>query len=567
MKPDRRRYLLLALALSAHSIWPLLAPGYFLDAHDAPHSLFFLVQFDRAIRDGALIPRWGPDHALGYGYPTFVFYSPLAYYVAEGFHLIGASITAAVKATYALAMVLSVLGMFLLGESLAGSAAAAAVAAVIYAYAPYRFVDMYVRSALAESCALALFPWVLWAFWRLTQRPAARRAAAASLALAALLLTHNVTALLLIPILAAFTLFSLVHHRRLGSMPAWAWCAVAAALAAAIASFSLLPSLLERQYIEQGQWTRATYNLTDHFAYPGQMLSPFWGYGYAVPGAEDGMSFQVGLAPLVVGAGALALAWRDERRRSLAVFFAFATAGYAFLMTPDSESLWHILPMATLAQFPWRLLGIVVLGASVLGAIGLSQTATPGTALLLMLVAVACGLPYARPQHTAPSPRSETPLGVIDFELKHTDMRGMTAWAEHPPADSPKLEAYLTGQPLPLAEASPAGAEVQSLYHGGHRQVVRVRMPESSEVHFHTYYYPGWTAYVDGEATAVWPSGSLGVISLVVPAGEHTVEIRFAETPLRAAAKWITLGAVAVTASLSVLPSRRTRSPSGNAVA
>ena len=41
-------------------------------------------------RDGALWPRWAMHHIQGYGYPTFIIQSPLGFYVAEAFMLLGA---------------------------------------------------------------------------------------------------------------------------------------------------------------------------------------------------------------------------------------------------------------------------------------------------------------------------------------------------------------------------------------------------------------------------------------------------------------------------------------------
>ncbi len=549
------RYLLLALLLAGFAVAPLLAPGYFLEAHDAPHSLFFLVEFDQAIRDGALVPRWGPDHALGYGYPTFVFYSPLAYYLAEGFHLAGAGITDAVKATYAVGLALSAAGMFLLAGALAGPAAGL-VAAVVYAFAPYRFVDMYVRSALAESFALALYPWVLWAFWRLAAAPSRRRVTGAALAYGALLLTHNVTAFLFTPLLGAFALFALWRHGRLRRGRAWASLAAAGALAVALAAFSLIPSLTERRYIAQDQWTRDNYNLSEHFVYLGQLLSPFWGYGYAVPGPDDDMSLQIGLVPLGLGLAGVLLARRDRRTAPAARLFGVAALAYAFLMLSVSGPVWKAAPLLSLAQFPWRLLGVVTLSLALLAGLGARYAGAgrASTAVVLCLLAVAAGLPYAQPQHTPPSTRAEQPVGVIDFELEHTDMRGMTAWAEHMPADSPKVAAYLAGEPLPLAESDVAGAEMQSLRAGGHVQTVLVRLPTAGSVRFHTYYYPGWTATVDGQPVSIRPEGELGVISLDVPAGEHQVSIRFGNTPLRTASNWITLAAVVALFFLALPP-------------
>ena len=65
---------ILVVAFSLFAWAPLLTPVYFLKAHDAAHSVFFLTEFHQGIQDGYLYPRWGPDHCLGYGYPTFIFY-------------------------------------------------------------------------------------------------------------------------------------------------------------------------------------------------------------------------------------------------------------------------------------------------------------------------------------------------------------------------------------------------------------------------------------------------------------------------------------------------------------
>ena len=97
---------------------PLFAPGYFLKAHDARHSIFFLVEFDRSFSEGALWPVWGPDHAVGFGYPTFLLYAPLAFYVGEAFHLLGLGFAAATKATWALGFLLGAAGSYRLGAAL-----------------------------------------------------------------------------------------------------------------------------------------------------------------------------------------------------------------------------------------------------------------------------------------------------------------------------------------------------------------------------------------------------------------------------------------------------------------
>ena len=65
--------------------------------------------------------------------------------------------------------------------------------------------------------------------------------------------------------------------------------------------------LLERGGVAQWQWVKESYSYRLHFVYPGQFLLPGWGYGYSMPGPNDGMSFQLGVPIFllaVLGAGA-----------------------------------------------------------------------------------------------------------------------------------------------------------------------------------------------------------------------------------------------------------------------
>ncbi|MEZ4643358.1 MAG: hypothetical protein R3E31_11610 [Chloroflexota bacterium] len=50
-----------------------------------------------------------------------------------------------------------------------------------------------------------------------------------------------------------------------------------------------------------------------------------------------------------------------------------------------------------------------------------------------------------------------------------------------------------------------------------------------------SFAFPGWTATVDGESVPITPSDPEGLITLPVPAGTHTLIIRWRSTPLRTA--------------------------------
>ena len=107
-------YLLLLFVLTVPALAPLLSPGYFYDAHDGRHSVFYLIQFDASIRDGAWWPRWAMHHIQGYGYPTFLIQAPLGLYLGEIFVLLGAGFTTAAKLSWAVGMFAGAWGMYAL---------------------------------------------------------------------------------------------------------------------------------------------------------------------------------------------------------------------------------------------------------------------------------------------------------------------------------------------------------------------------------------------------------------------------------------------------------------------
>lgn len=571
-------YALLALGFTIFAWAALLSPGYFMNAHDAHHSLFFPIEFYKGIQDGYWLPRWGADFAHGYGYPMMVFYAPLTFYLWTGIHAIGLLGTVATtKATFIIGFLLAAAGMYLYARDLWGRRAGL-LASVVYTYLPYHLLNIYVRAALAEFMAMSLLPWIALAFRHLVHRPSLKTIAAAGLTYGALLWTHNITAVLFTPLLGALILFEMWQRLSVqtGQSSLWGYwgrqqvlpIGVSIILGVLLGTAVWLPGLTEQGDIKIEQWALQTYQYSDHFVYLSQLFSPEWGFGYSVPGVGDGMSFQLGTAALllvVIGVyGLVRNGSQDKESGNLKaepsvpnqayfVFYGISLLILVVLMLPPAIAIWDLSPVSTLIQFPWRLLGVsgfclalLASSAARIGSAGAGETLSP--ALVLMVAAVVVtNSSYTLPDMTPPDPRNETQQTWRDYERKHPDMVGMVAQTQEQPADSPMLADLDANRTPQRFESDSPEVTIEQFYVGGGSARAQIQTIQPATIRFLTYWYPGWYATLDGASLPIrQDEGPLGLMLVDIPAGTHTLAFRFGDTPSRGAANMVSLMSLVV---------------------
>ena len=609
--------LILLVVLALPALAPLFAPGYFYSAHDGRHSVFFLMQFDASIKDGALFPRWAMHHIQGYGYPTFIIQAPLGFYLGEVFVLLGAGYTLAAKFTWVAGFLAGAVGIYILTcywlslysqersdrpqsdhpeKRPIQHRLAALAAGLLYVYVPYHLLDIYVRAALNDSLLLAWFPWVFLVFDRLIDRGFARgwstRLALAIVTLGGVLLTHTFALLSFTPLLITFVLFRLWQCWRLdvwhgGTKESWraligrtALAALAGLLGLLLIAAFLLPLLQEGGHLEQQVYVTDTYNYRNHFVWFGQFFSPFWGFGYSddPAGANDGMSFQLGLmATLFLLTSFFALRRMRGRpgalrfRNGLIAYLAAATLVTLFLMMPASEAIWAAVPPLGLIQFPWRLLGLTAFTTSALGGMVtavllqendetpiVSRVQPTAAALVISLLVLFASYAYVQADLQPVEPWREDGRAVFRFEEEHPDMIAYTEWVQEPFTSSPMsaeyadpayVEDYAEDGFLTRLEIVEGAGSILSQYSRGSSGGGVVDMLEPGTVRINELYFPGWTVKVDGEIAPFTVSQPRGLIDVNVSAGEHSIDARMGATPARttgAIVSWSVLIAVAL---------------------
>ena len=143
----------------------------------------------------------------------------------------------------------------------------------------------------AESAAIAVVPVALLGLLTAVQRPTAINVALGALAVAMLPLAHNAIALLMFPAFAALVAVrSAVSDHRLKTAAAGASVLVGGL---GLSAFFWLPALLERDFVKTELLRIGLLNWTNYIISPSQLLWSPWGYGYAMRGPMNGISYSL----------------------------------------------------------------------------------------------------------------------------------------------------------------------------------------------------------------------------------------------------------------------------------
>ena len=300
-------------------------------------------------RDGVWYPRWAPNFYYGYGYPIFNYYAPFTYALSSLYDLIpGVDIVLAVKGVILTAFLLAAYGMYFFARRRFGSTAGV-IAAAAFVLSPYiLFIDPLLRGDLAEFFALSLLPWVFLVF----DRP--RFSIASPLVLGALILSHNLLAIIGVGLLLIYVIW---RGLTIDGARRWRGDAVSIGLALALTAIFWLPFFMERDAVRLNVAGPGHFDYHNHFVSLSMLLSPSPALDFGATAPK--YIYNLGLVQwlLFIPALMIGLLRRAETAGKIGLFFVALAALLTFLITPLSTFVWEALPPAAIVQFPWRLLG------------------------------------------------------------------------------------------------------------------------------------------------------------------------------------------------------------------
>jgi hypothetical protein len=560
----RSQFYVLVLVLVMLVVGLPLVGGRVLAGHDIVTYLIYAQQTAANLGEGEIFPAWGGGFNAGYGSPALLFYPPLTSYVNAIPVLVGIPVVFGVSALALLAHLLS--GLALVGWlRSAGLGRSALPAAVVYMVAPYRFVDLYLRSALSEHWAFIWPPLILWvAASRRLSRP--MQVALTALLVAALLLTN-------LPMAVLFGLALVIWFstsRRLSGMRLALVFGVG--LGFAVAAFALVPQALSSSFFDTDRYYGAAAGKFRPSA------NTLFSDGIRVWSPNTLFSLVLVLTCVLALAAYWSLGRTERRDRGARLAVLGAVAGVVIASGPMGP-IWDVLPVLSKLQFPWRVSAVMTLVTALLVA-----RLEPRRAWMIVIVTAVVAAPFAGWDRTAPAStflRPQLPLtepGTVFPDPYTAWQAGSGGWywrhenlAEPwllPKNQRPFLFPDLAGAPadeLHLIRNRPAvmpdqpGALIRVIEWSQVGRTLEVSSPAGGVLLWRLIPFPEMMVTVDGREVDVTEDAVTGLLSNNVPAGDHIA--RWTWRPFRALrwARGVSLAGLFVSLALLLVAAVRRR--------
>lgn len=527
---------ILALTLCALcAITPLLTHSEFVSGGwDLSLHLYHAFQVSAGIKEGILYPRWLPLSNGGYGSPITIFYSPLFYILTGIVNLVVPSLIVSLKFTTFLGFLLSGISMYLFLRNFCGRMGSLA-GGIAYQLLPYHLFDFYLRDTLAETFAFFWFPLILHFAYKGATEDRISRWIGMALSYAGLVLTHIASAYIFSFVIAAYTLFLAI---RQGSFRVSLKSILASLFGLSLSAVYFIPMFFERKFVhiewlKEGPWV-----FTRNFLYMKiNSLDPFY------LELEQIVILHVILVVVLL----LLNYYKKKRSENFPnqyqfLFFVSVFAFSIFISTSLSMPIWKHTPGLSTTLFPWRWLMISTLATAALAGItsdkfsftNIKTDRTTRISIAVFLAILIINLFLSSRYLSAIEPMQKSDRERIFSEgAELIEYRPL--WLVDRKRDFSKERGKA---PVVFTEGH---GTIEIVNWKSQSRLIKAIATTASTLRISTFYYPGWTALINGREIPIGIEKDSGAMLLGLPSGENTVLLEFRDTPLRRAAGWVSI--------------------------
>ena len=528
--------LILIFLLSSYSFFH----ASFFHVHDFTHGAR-IAEMARALDEGQFPVRWSANFGYGFGMPLFNFYAPLPYFIGALFFKMGFDVVASIKLLCLFINLITVISSYLLGKKMLGRFGGLLLASA-YTLAPYRAVNLFVRGAFSEVFAMAFLPLVIFAIIAFVKNQHKKYLLLLLVSIFAIILSHNLTAMIFLPLGALFTFLYLCYQKKLKLL--WP-IAGQFLLALGLSAFYMIPAFMEKDLTIINKIFSGYFHYSHHFLYIRQFFQDSWQYGGSAWGPDDDVSFFLGKGQLLslVVLALLSLCHLIKSRKNFIknqlFFYSLVFAIFCFLSLfmsiLKSKFIWDNIVLLQYIQFPWRFLSITSLFLAILASLSIYLFTNKKIKFLygvLLMAVLFINASYFKPEKFL----DDADALYYDDAQKIQNQMSETL-PDYIPLQMAE-EKILLAKNQELAnfwlEDTKSSGKMSSVVDRGFEKMIDTDFAKAEVLNFKVANFIGWQAELDGEKWSINTNHELGNIQLDVPAGQHRVGIYFTEnTPAR----------------------------------
>ena len=542
---------ILLLLISVLPLVPFFQKGL-LVTHDGKDHVVRIASFYASLLEGNIIPRWSGNLNWGYGHPILMFLYPMTSYTASLFHYLGLSFIDSTKAVFIVAYIASLFTMYLWMQSVWGKRVGL-LGAILYGFAPYRFVDLYVRGAIGEHMAFVFPPLILYFLYIISERTPIQtrydrlmyyfQCVGLSVSFACFVLSHNAISLMFLPVIGWYMIFLFLSGRR------WSFAFVSSIfllLGFGLSAFFWIPALIEGKYTLR-------YILTS--GEPMNRFVPFQWFFYS-PWSYGGTALLTKFLGFIHWFGVFVsgiVIWKskDTKKRILLIFSFIMLIAALFIMTSASKFIWMNVKILQNFQFPWRFLSLTTFITAVIGGVSITffiemisvyisqrmdvlqrKEKLIKNIFFISFCLISIGVTFHMWK-----PRD---ILVTDESIYTGIYPGTTDTGESSPIWSIRFMEHTPANPIEVAEGE------ATIIQGNRTSTVheyKIHAKQRSRIVENTLYFPGWKIFVDGFTAGIQFQDPTyrGLMTFRIDEGEHTVRVVFTDTKLRMWSNMISL--------------------------
>lgn len=538
----------LLILISTLPLVSILRPGTY-ESGDLSLQACASLSFYYSLLDGQIIPRWGGELINGFGSPYHIVMYILPYYIISLIHFFGFTILSSIKLFLILSFVSSGMAMYLLMKKDFGKRAAF-TSSIFYLFAPYHLMDMHFRVDIGEMVAFIFLPLTFFFINKITEQFKLSYFVLEGLSVAFLILSHQAISLFFTPFIFAYAILKLYKNKALLTKRA-AICLTSIISGICLAGFYWFPILFEAtKFTYYGKVIQSA-NIYLH-SISEYLVSP-WRWGFLFQGPSGQLSFIIGYTQIAIVIFAIFLLIKRrivKKDRLLLIFLLLASLSTFFIMLPQSNFLWNIVPLAKYTLSTYRYLLPLSFFIAVIAGIVIKNFKNRLFFIIICFITISYTILNWGNRGTIPTITDDSyfknniPTYIIGENGAGEDFAA-PIWLNL------KKSQFRKKAPSNLQLLS-GSAKLKELSRTSIKHEYIVDAVTETMLLENTIYYPGWKLKVDNKTSEInyKYAKNPGIITFSLPKGLHKVELIFQNTKIRTAGDTLTLVTLAVYISL-----------------